>query len=143
MAGVLVKSLSERQCFTIDKSASIFEAANKLTEYNIGAMPVTDSGGKVIGIISERDISRYLSNDNIDRDSKITKIMSKDIISCDLEVSVSELMETMTNKKIRHMPIINNNKLLGIVSIGDVVNHIIHKYEVENDALRNYINGFS
>lgn len=143
MAGVLVKSLSERECFTIDKSASIFEAANKLTENNIGAMPVTDSKGNVIGIISERDISRYLSNDNIDRDNKITRIMSKDIISCDLEVSVSELMETMTNKKIRHMPIIKNNKLLGIVSIGDVVNHIIHKYEVENDALRNYINGFS
>jgi CBS domain-containing protein len=52
-------------------------------------------------------------------------------------------METMTNKKIRHMPIIDKNKLLGIVSIGDVVNHIIHKYEAENDALRNYINGFS
>ena len=52
-------------------------------------------------------------------------------------------METMTNQKIRHMPIIDNSKLIGIVSIGDVVNHIIHKYEVENDALRNYINGFS
>ena len=69
--------------------------------------------------------------------------MSTNIISCNLKISVSELMETMTNKKIRHMPIINKNKLLGIVSIGDVVNHIIHKYEAENDALRNYINGFS
>ena len=69
--------------------------------------------------------------------------MSKNIISCDLEISVSDLMETMTNQKIRHMPIIDNSKLIGIVSIGDVVNHIIHKYEVENDALRNYINGFS
>jgi predicted transcriptional regulator len=69
--------------------------------------------------------------------------MSTNIISCNLKISVSELMETMTNKKIRHMPIIDKNKLLGIVSIGDVVNHIIHKYEAENDALRNYINGFS
>ena len=97
----------------------------------------------VIGIISERDISRYLSSKSIKLDSSITSIMSKNIISCNLKISVSELMETMTNKKIRHMPIIDKNKLLGIVSIGDVVNHIIHKYEAENDALRNYINGFS
>ena len=69
--------------------------------------------------------------------------MSTNIISFYLKVSVAELMETMTNKQIMHMPILDKNKLLGIVSIGDVVNHIIHKYEAENDALRNYINGFS
>lgn len=143
MAGVLVKSLSHRECFTIEGSATVLDAANKLTKYNIGAMPVLDSKANVIGIISERDISRYLSSKSIKLDSSITSIMSTNIISCNLKISVSELMETMTNKKIRHMPIIDKNKLLGIVSIGDVVNHIIHKYEAENDALRNYINGFS
>ena len=143
MAGVLVKSLSQRECFTIESSATVLDAANKLTEHNIGAMPVLDSKANVIGIISERDISRYLSSKSIKLDSSITSIMSTNIISCNLKISVSELMETMTNKKIRHMPIIDKNKLLGIVSIGDVVNHIIHKYEAENDALRNYINGFS
>ena len=143
MAGVLVKSLSQRECFTIEGSATVLDAANKLTEHNIGAMPVLDSKADVIGIISERDISRYLSSKSIKLDSSITSIMSTNIISCNLKISVSELMETMTNKKIRHMPIIDKNKLLGIVSIGDVVNHIIHKYEAENDALRNYINGFS
>ena len=119
------------------------DAANKLTEFNIGAMPVIDSQRNVVGIISERDISRFVCNKKINLDENISKIMSKNIISCDLEISVSELMETMTNRKIRHMPIIDKHKLIGIVSIGDVVNHIIHKYEVENNALRNYINGFS
>lgn len=143
MAGVLVKSLSQRKCFTIEVSSSVKDAANKLTEFNIGAMPVIDSQGNVVGIISERDIARFVCNKKINLDENISKIMSKNIISCDLEISVSELMETMTNRKIRHMPIIDKHKLIGIVSIGDVVNHIIHKYEVENDALRNYINGFS
>ena len=143
MAGVLVKSLSQRKCFTIAVSSSVKDAADKLTEFNIGAMPVIDSQGNVVGIISERDISRYVCNKKLNLDENISKIMSKNIISCDLEISVSELMETMTNRKIRHMPIIDKHKLIGIVSIGDVVNHIIHKYEVENNALRNYINGFS
>jgi CBS domain-containing protein len=143
MAGVLVKSLSQRECFTIEGSATVLDAANKLTKHNIGAILVLDNKADVIGIISERDISRYLSSKSIKLDSSMTSIMSTNIISCNLKISVSELMETMTNKKIRHMPIIDKNKLLGIVSIGDVVNHIIHKYEAENDALRNYINGFS
>ena len=143
MAGVLVKSLSQRKCFTIAASSSVKDAADKLTEFKIGAMPVIDSQESVVGIISERDISRYVCNEKLNLDENISKIMSKNIISCDLEISVSELMETMTNRKIRHMPIIDKHKLIGIVSIGDVVNHIIHKYEVENNALRNYINGFS
>ena len=143
MAGVLVKSLSQRKCFTIEVTSNVKDAADKLTEFNIGAMPVIDSQGNVVGIISERDISRYICNEKLNLDESISKIMSKNIISCDLEISVSELMETMTNRKIRHMPIIDKHKLIGIVSIGDVVNHIIHKYEVENNALRNYINGFS
>jgi CBS domain-containing protein len=143
MAGVLVKSLSQRKCFTIAVSSSVKDAADKLTEFNIGAMPVIDSQESVVGIISERDISRYVCNEKLNLDENISNIMSKNIISCDLEISVSELMETMTNRKIRHMPIIDKHKLIGIVSIGDVVNHIIHKYEVENNTLRNYINGFS
>lgn len=143
MAGVLVRSLSKRKCHTINSSASVQDTVNKLTEYNIGAMPVVNSDGGVVGVVSERDISRFLSIEKFDLNKKVSEIMSKNTISCDLTISVSELMETMTSKKIRHMPIIDQNNLVGIVSIGDVVNHIIQKYEVENDAMRNYINGFS
>ena len=66
--------------------------------------------------------------------------MTKNIISCDLSVSSKELMKKMTKNKIRHLPIIDNNKLLGIVSIGDVVNRIIFNYEEETKYLKEYIN---
>ena len=143
MAGVLVKALSQRECYTIDQSANIKEAASKLAEFNIGAMPVMDGKDNIVGIISERDLSKSLTKEPLDLDSGISSIMTKAIISCDLEISVSELMETMTKHKIRHMPIIDNHKLVGIVSIGDVFNHVIEKYEAENDSMRNYINGLS
>ena len=68
--------------------------------------------------------------------------MTKDVITCDLNISVSELMETMTTNKIRHMLILDKQKLLGVVSIGDVVKHIIEQYKEENENLRNYINNF-
>ena len=72
--------------------------------------------------------------------STLGKIKSKNVITCDTNVSVSELMETMTINKIRHMVIMEQEKLLGMVSIGDVVNHIIEQYKEENEKLRNYIN---
>ena len=72
----------------------------------------------------------------------ITSIMSKNLVTCDLNTSVTELMETMTEKKIRHILIMENNKLLGIVSIGDVVIHLINKIKEENKSLREYINSY-
>jgi CBS domain-containing protein len=68
--------------------------------------------------------------------------MSKNLISCDLNTSVTELMETMTEKKIRHILIMEENKLKGVVSIGDVVNHLIDKIKEENKSLREYINSY-
>ena len=68
--------------------------------------------------------------------------MSKNLVSCDLNTSVTELMDTMTNKKIRHILIIEDKKLLGIVSIGDVVNHLINKIKEENEFLREFINSY-
>ena len=68
--------------------------------------------------------------------------MSKDLITCDLNTSVTELMEIMTEKKIRHILIMEDKKLLGIVSIGDVVNHLINKIKEENKNLREYINSY-
>ena len=142
MAGVLVKALSKRKCYTINSSASVQDTANKLTKFNIGAMPVIDDANGVVGIISERDVSRFLSIEKFDLNKKISEIMTKNTISCDLKISVSELMETMTNKKIRHMLVMDKLKLLGVVSIGDVVSHIIEQYKEENENLRNYINNF-
>ena len=106
-------------------------------------MPVLSEQDKnVIGIISERDLARYIYRDEFKSDLPVTKIMTKDIISCNLNTSVTQLMEIISNHKIRHIPIIEEKKLLGIVSIGDVVNHIIEQYKDENQHLRDFINKY-
>ena len=143
MAGKLVTKLSNRKCFTLSEKDTLKTASEKLQKYNIGSMPVLSKQDKnVIGIISERDIARYISNDEFKNDLPVTKIMSKNIISCNLNASVTELMEIITNNKIRHILIMEEKKLLGTVSIGDVVNHIIDQYKEENKHLRDFINKY-
>jgi CBS domain-containing protein len=106
-------------------------------------MPVLSTqDNNVIGIVSERDVARYISNDEFKNDLPVTKIMSKNLITCNLNTSVTELMEIITNNKIRHIPIMEEKKLLGMVSIGDVVNYIIDQYKEENQYLRDYINKY-
>ncbi|MDA7688270.1 CBS domain-containing protein [Pelagibacteraceae bacterium] len=140
MAGRLVRKLAERDCYSLGENDTLKTTSEALAKNNLGAMPIIDSSGKVIGIISERDIARKIHQENFSNNELVTNIMTKKIISCDLNISVTELMETMTEKKIRHMLIMNNDELKGIVSIGDVVNHLIENYKEENENLRNYIN---
>ena len=140
MAGRLVRKLAKRDCYSLGENDTLKTASEALAKNNLGAMPILTSNGKVIGIISERDIARKIHQENFSNDETVTNIMTKKIISCDLNISVTELMETMTEKKIRHMLIMNNDELKGIVSIGDVVNHLIENYKEENENLRNYIN---
>ena len=141
MARKLVTKLSNRPCFTLTEKDTLKTASEKLQKHNVGVMPILSEQDKsIVGIISERDLARYIYRDGFKSDLLITKIMSKNIISCDLNTSVTELMEIITNHKIRHIPIIEEKKLLGIVSIGDVVNHIIEQYKDENKNLRDFIN---
>ena len=140
MAGRLVRKLAKRDCYSLGENDTLKTASEALAKNNLGAMPILTSNGKVIGIISERDIVRKIHQASFSNEEPVTNIMTKKIISCDLNISVTELMETMTEKKIRHMLIMNNDELKGIVSIGDVVNHLIENYKEENENLRNYIN---
>ena len=141
MAGKLVTKLSKRQCFSLTDKDTLKTASERFQKYNIGAMPVLNEEKKtVIGILSERDLARHIYRDEFKSDLLVNKIMTKNIISCDLNTSVTALMEIISSHKIRHIPIIEEKKLLGIVSIGDVVNHIIEQYKDENQQLRNFIN---
>ncbi|MDB4216412.1 CBS domain-containing protein [Candidatus Pelagibacter sp.] len=141
MARKLVTKLSNRECFTLTEKDTLKTASNKLQTHNVGVMPVLSEYDKsVIGIISERDLARYIYKDEFSSELLVTKIMTTNIISCNLNTSVTELMEIISNHKIRHIPIIEEKKLLGIVSIGDVVNHIIEQYKDENQHLRDFIN---
>ena len=141
MAGKLVTKLSKRPCFTLTEKDTLKTASEKLQKHNVGFMPVLNENDKnVIGIISERDLARYICKDEFKNNLLVIKIMTKNIISCDLNTSVTQLMEKISSHKIRHILIIEEKKLLGIVSIGDVVNHIIEQYKDENRHLRDFIN---
>ena len=143
MSEKFVTKLSERKCFTLSENDTLKTASEKLQKHNIGAMPVLNTqDNNVIGIVSERDLARYIFNNEFKNDLSVTKIMSKNLITCNLNTSITELMEIISDNKIRHIPIMEEKKLLGMVSIGDVVNHIIDQYKEENQYLRDYINKY-
>ena len=137
----LVEKLADRGCITIADNASILVLAELLQQHNIGAVMAVAENEIPTGIVSERDIVRCLTNENTNKETTIvSEIMSKNFITCDLSTTSSKLMEIMTHHKIRHIPIVENKKLLGMVSIGDVVSRLIDIYGAENEQLRTYIN---
>ncbi len=142
MPGKLVSKLSTRECFTLKENDTIKKASQVLTEKKIGCMPVLDDKKNVVGIISERDLSQLIYTERFNLNILVSQIMSKNLVTCDLNTSVTELMDEMTEKKIRHILIMDNKKLLGLVSIGDVVNHLIAKIKEENKNLKDYINSY-
>jgi len=142
MPGKLVSRMSERKCFTLNETDTVKTASQILHEKKVGCMPILDKNKIVIGIISERDLSRLIYTEQFNINLPVTKIMSKNLVSCDLNTSVTELMNEMTKKKIRHILIMEDKKLLGIVSIRDVVNHLIDKIKEENKNLKDYINSY-
>ena len=140
MTETLVTKLSKRECFTLSELDTLKTASAKLQKHNVGAMPVlSKQNNEIIGIVSERDLARFVSQDEFNNELSVTKIMTQQIITCNLDTSVTELMEIVTHKKIRHIPIVDGKKILGIVSVGDVINHIIEQYKEENKQLKDYI----
>ena len=142
MPGKLVSKISKRDCFTLRETDTVKITSQKLHENKVGCMPVLNKNNKVIGIISERDLSQFIYKERFNLSISISQIMSKNLVTCDLNTSVTELMDEMTEQKIRHILIMENKKLLGIVSIGDVVNHLIAKVKEENKNLKDYINSY-
>ena len=143
MPETLVQKLMKRACITLDENSSIKNLVDTLNKNKVGCIVVTSlQSNYPVGIVSERDLVRnykiILTNNTI----KIKDVMTKDIIFCHKNSSSKELMEIMNENKIRHIPIMEQNKLLGIVSIGDVVNHLIDKIKEENKNLKDYINSY-
>ena len=142
MLGKLVSKMSKRECFALSDVDTIKTASQNLHEKRVGSMPILDKKNNVVGIISERDLSKFIYTERFNLNISVSQIMSKNLVTCDLNTSVTELMEIMTDKKIRHILIMEDKKLLGIVSIGDVVSHLINKIKEENKSLREYINSY-
>jgi CBS domain-containing protein len=125
---------------TLPETGTLADAVAMLNRHNIGAVVITDANGAIIGILSERDIVRRLGTDPAKVLSQsIASCMVRGVITSTLTTSVDEVMQRMTNFRIRHMPIVDGDKLVGIVSIGDVVKSRIEAAEQEANALRDYI----
>ncbi|MBT3399142.1 MAG: CBS domain-containing protein, partial [Rhodospirillaceae bacterium] len=119
---------------------SVSEACTLLTELGIGSLVVSTDGRQVEGIISERDVIRHLARVGADiLDLRISEIMIRDVVTCTSEDNIAHLMETMTEHRIRHLPVVQDGTLIGLVSIGDVVKHRIRETEQEAEALKAYI----
>jgi CBS domain-containing protein len=126
--------------YTVLADAPVSEAVKTLNERRIGAVVVVNASGLLAGILSERDIVRHMGGDPAKLlASPIADIMTKNVITCSRATSVSELMEQMTRYRIRHIPIVEDGTLVGVVSIGDVVKRKIEETEQEALALREYI----
>ena len=133
-------SVKGREVVTIDPNANLATAAKVLAERRIGALVVTGPEDRIVGILSERDIVTALAKCGIDAlETKITKVMTRKITTCSLSDTISSIMESMTAGKFRHVPVVEQGRLAGIISIGDVVKHRLTEMENEQAALRDYI----
>ena len=141
MPETLVQKLMKRTCITLDENSSIKNLVDTLNKNKVGCVVVTSiQSNYPVGIVSERDLIRNYKIILNDNNIKVKDVMKKNIIFCNKNSSSKELMEIMNENKIRHIPIMEQHKLLGIVSIGDVVNRIIENYVYETQHLRAYIN---
>ena len=129
-----------REVVTISGEAMLSEAARLLARRRIGAVVVRDSGGGVLGILSERDIVRAIAEHSVAAlGHTVARHMTRDVATCCETDTVDELMETMTCGRFRHMPVVNDGQLCGIISIGDVVKSRIEETVREATSLREYI----
>jgi CBS domain-containing protein len=125
---------------TVTGNVTLAEVVRRLTTHRIGAVVVCGARGDVVGIVSERDIVRMLAeygNDSLKRSA--SEAMTTKIETCREADTIDELMSRMTNGRFRHLPVVENGELAGIVSIGDVVKHRVAEVELEASAMRDYI----
>ena len=126
---------------TIAPSETVTTLLSTLAEHNVGALVVVQDSD-VAGIVSERDVVRRLAGRGAEMlESTVAEIMSTDVVSCSSKDKVDSVAETMTERRIRHMPVIDDGELVGIVSIGDVVSSRIRQLETDRGQLEQYIVG--
>ena len=119
----------------------VYQAIQLMAEKNVGALPVLD-GARLVGIISERDYARrVILMGRSSRDTPVREIMSRTLHVADYHDTIVDCMRVMTNRKIRHLPVLDGEELVGIISIGDLVNWIISSQSSTIDQLEKYITG--
>lgn len=141
-----IKNLLEQKgnvCHSISPENSMAEAVDKMMEHYIGSLIVMKNG-KPVGIITERDVMHTIHHHGCDiRTTKISEIMGKELVFCDLSFTLKEAMTLMfnnqTGRRIRHLPVLDDGKLVGMVSNGDLLQRLNDEAEFENRVMKNYI----
>jgi CBS domain-containing protein len=128
-----------REVATISADARLSEAVRVLGERRIGALPVVE-GDRIVGIMSERDVIYSLKDHGAEvLDWPVSRVMTSPAITVDPSTEVLSALALITQKRVRHLPVVSGGRLMGIVSIGDLVKHRIERIEFEAQAMRDYI----
>lgn len=126
--------------YQVDPSVSVFEALRLLADHGVGAMLVMDKG-KLVGVVSERDYTRKVAlQGKNSRETKVADIMTSDVITVTPETGTRACMTLMSQKKIRHLPVVDGSKVIGMISIRDIMDDIIADHEQTISQLTSYIN---
>lgn len=137
--GDVLKAKPSHKVVTIGPDAGVRELLARLAEHNVGALIVSSDGATIDGIVSERDVVRHLHSDGTVINNTVRAIMTAVVQTAEQDTQVDELMKTMTERRIRHVPVVEGDRLVGIISIGDVVKHRIDQLEFERDQLDSYV----
>ena len=125
---------------TIEPNAPLAAAMKILAERRIGALVITGADQRIVGILSERDIVRTLAERGPRAlDEPLADVMTRKVVSCKQSDTVAAIMEIMTLGKFRHLPVLEDDRVVGLISIGDIVKWRVREYEHEQEALRDYI----
>jgi CBS domain-containing protein len=135
----VLTSKSAGEVVTIRPDATVRDLLGLLAQHNIGAVVVSTDGGAVDGIVSERDVVRRLAETDAVLDGAVSAIMTSDVQTCEPDVPVDDLRQLMTERRIRHVPVVSDGILVGIISIGDVVKSSIGQLQFERDQLDSYL----
>ncbi|MEZ5939049.1 MAG: CBS domain-containing protein [Hyphomonadaceae bacterium] len=126
--------------YSVSENATLKEAAELLDSRKVGAMVILGESGKVIGVFSERDLVRAVARTGPDALSqRVADFMTRKVVTADPQETVDAAMERMTDRRIRHLPVVSGQQLKGVVSIGDLVKWRIAEARAEVDAIRSYI----
>lgn len=128
------------EVYTLNAEASLEQAAQMLTLKKVGALVVVDDRGGVIGVLSERDIVREIANKGASSlAQRVSSVMSRNVITAERDETIDECLDRMTDRRVRHLPVLAQSRLVGIVSIGDLVKHRIQAVEAEAAMMQAYI----
>jgi CBS domain-containing protein len=135
----VLTSKPSAEVVTIGPDSTVRELLGLLAEHNVGAVVVSADGEGVDGIVSERDIVRRLHDDESVLDGAVSAIMTSDVETCRPDTTVDDLRVLMTERRIRHVPVVRDGRLTGIISIGDVVKSSLDQLQFERDQLDSYV----